>query len=159
MHPRSFGAIPAQPGPSGSTEAIERIVSARMERQELLNAERPMLWYVIHEGAARHQVGGQVVMAEQLGKLISLATSRRIALQVLPYAACDHAGVEGPVTVYEFDDAPSVAYTECYGGGRIVEQREEVADLVMVMNLIRSSALSPTDSLELIREVRRDHDQ
>lgn len=61
--------------------------------------------------------------------------------------------------MYEFGDAPSVAYTECYGGGRIVEQREEVADLTMVMSLIRSSALSPADSLELIREVRRDHDQ
>ena len=113
--------------PAGSTEAIERIVSARMERQELLSAERPMLWYVIHEGVARHQVGGQAVMAEQLDKLIMLATSRRIVLQVLPYTARDHAGVEGPVTVYEFGDAPSVAYTECYGGGRIVEQREEVA--------------------------------
>ena len=98
-------------------------------------------------------------MAEQLDKLIMLATSRRIVLQVLPYTARDHAGVEGPVTAYEFGDAPSVAYTECYGGGRIVEQREEVADLVMVMSLIRSSALSPAESLELIREVRRDHDQ
>ena len=145
--------------PSGSTEAIERIVSARMERQDLLSAERPMLWYVIHEGVVRHQVGGRIVMAEQLDKLIRLATSRRIVLQVLPYTARDHAGVEGPVTVYEFLDAPSVAYTECYGGGRIVEQREEVADLVMVMSLIRSSALSPADSLELIREVRKDHDQ
>jgi hypothetical protein len=145
--------------PSGSAGAIERIVSARMERQELLSAEHPMLWYVIHEGATRHQVGGPAVMAGQLDRLISLATSHRIVLQVLPYTARDHAGVEGPVTVYEFADAPSVAYAECYGGGRIVEQREEVADLVMVMSLIRSSALSPADSLELIREVRRDHDQ
>jgi hypothetical protein len=51
-----------------------------------------------------------------------------------------------------------VAYTECYGGGRIVEDRQEVGDLVTVVSLIRSSALSPADSLELIREVRRDHD-
>jgi hypothetical protein len=41
--------------PSGSAEAIERIVSARMERQELLSAEHPMLWYVIHEGVTRHR--------------------------------------------------------------------------------------------------------
>jgi transcriptional regulator with XRE-family HTH domain len=134
--------------PSGSAGAIERIVSARMERQELLSAEHPMLWYVIHEGATRHQVGGPAVMAGQLDRLISLATSHRIVLQVLPYTARDHAGVE-----------PSVAYAECYGGGRIVEQREEVADLVMVMNLIRSSALSPADSLVLLREIRRNHDQ
>lgn len=58
-----------------------------------------------------------------------------------------------------YTSLPSVAYTECYGGGRIVEQREEVADLVMVMDLIRSSALSPADSLTLIQEIRREYDQ
>jgi transcriptional regulator with XRE-family HTH domain len=144
--------------PSDPSAAIERIVAARMERQELLTADRPMLWYTMHEGVVRHQVGGRDVIAEQLDKLIELATSRRIVLQVLPFTARDHAGVEGPVTVYEFADAPSVAYTECYGGGRIVEDRQEVGDLVTVMSLIRSSALSPADSLELIREVRRDRD-
>jgi transcriptional regulator with XRE-family HTH domain len=144
--------------PSDPSAAIERIVAARMERQELLTADRPMLWYTMHEGVVRHQVGGRDVIAEQLDKLIELATSRRIVLQVLPFTARDHAGVEGPVTVYEFADAPSVAYTACYGGGRIVEDRQEVGDLVTVMSLIRSSALSPADSLELIREVRRDRD-
>jgi transcriptional regulator with XRE-family HTH domain len=144
--------------PSDPSAAIERIVAARMERQELLTGDRPMLWYTMHEGVVRHQVGGRDVIAEQLDKLIELATSRRIVLQVLPFTARDHAGVEGPVTVYEFADAPSVAYTECYGGGRIVEDRQEVGDLVTVVGLIRSSALSPADSLELIREVRRDHD-
>jgi hypothetical protein len=94
-----------------------------------------------------------------LDKLISLATSRRIVLQVLPSSACDHAGVEGPVTIYEFADAPSVAYAECYGGGRIVEVRQEVDDLVTVVSLIKSSALSPADSAELVREIRRDHEQ
>lgn len=140
--------------PSASAETIERIVSARMERQELLSAERPMLWYTVHEGVMHHHVGGRVVMAEQLDRLIELISSRRIVLQVLPFAARDHAGVEGPVTVYEFDDAPSVAYTECYGGGRIVEDRHEVGDLLMVVGLIRSNALSPADSVELVREIR-----
>ena len=144
--------------PSDTSAAIERIVAARMERQELLTGDRPMLWFTVHEGVVRHQVGGRDVMAEQVDKLIQLATSRRIVLQVMPFTARDHAGVEGPVTVYEFADAPSVAYTECYGGGRIVEDRQEVGDLVTVVSLIRSSALSPADSLELIREVRRDHD-
>jgi hypothetical protein len=129
-----------------------------MERQDLLTADRPMLWYTVHEGVIRHQVGGQAVMAEQLDKLLGLISSWRIVLQVLPFAARDHAGVEGPVTVYEFADAPSVAYTECYGGGRIVEDRQEVGDLVTVVSLIRSSALSPADSVKLIREIRRDHD-
>lgn len=140
--------------PSDTSAAIDRIVAARMERQELLTSDKPMLWYVVHEGVLRHQVGGRAVMAEQLVKLVGLATSRRIVLQVLPFTARDHAGVEGPVTLYEFADAPSVAYTECYGGGRIVEDRQEVGDLGTIVSLIRSSAMSPADSLELIREIQ-----
>jgi transcriptional regulator with XRE-family HTH domain len=142
-----------------SAAVVDRIVTARMERQELLSSDNPMLWYVVHESVLRHQEGGHAVMAEQLDKLTGLATSHRIVLQVLPYTARDHAGVEGPVTVYEFDNAPTVVYTECYGGGRIVEDRQEVADLVTVISLIRSSALSPSDSAELIREIRREHDE
>jgi transcriptional regulator with XRE-family HTH domain len=145
--------------PSDTGSGVERIVAARMERQDLLNGEQPMLWYVVHEGVLRHQVGGCAVMTDQLDKLISLAASRRIVLQVLPFSARDHAGVEGPVTLYEFADAPSVAYTECYGGGRIVEDRQEVADLVTVVSLIKSCAMSPADSVELTREIRRQHEQ
>jgi transcriptional regulator with XRE-family HTH domain len=142
-----------------SPAVVERIVTARMERQELLSSDNPMLWYMVHEGVLHHQVGGRAVMAEQLGKLTELAASHRVVLQVLPYTARDHAGVEGPITVFEFANAPTVIYTECYGGGRIVEDQQEVADLVTVISMIRSCALSPSDSAELIREIRREHDK
>jgi len=140
--------------PADSAQAVERIVTARMERQEILSNDRPLLWYVVHEGVLRHRVGGPAVMAAQLDKLIELAAARRIVLQVLPFTASDHAGVEGPIIVFEFPDAPTVVYTECYGGGRIVENREEVADLMTVVSLIRSCALAPGDSVELIRKIR-----
>jgi len=35
----------------------------------------------------------------------------------------------GPILVYDFDGASSVAYTECNGGGRIAESADEVGDL------------------------------
>lgn len=47
-----------------------------------------------------------------------------------------------------------VCYTECYSGGRIVEARAEVADLMTVVSLIRASALPPRESRELIRRIR-----
>jgi hypothetical protein len=44
-----------------------------------------------------------------------------VVIQVLPFTAGDHLGTDGPILVYDFDGAPSVAYTECKGGGRIVK--------------------------------------
>jgi transcriptional regulator with XRE-family HTH domain len=141
--------------PKDSAEMIDRTVAARLDRQQILTGERaPMLWYVIAEGVLRHLVGGAAVMAGQLDKLIELASMPGIVVQVLPFTASDHAGVDGPIAVYDFADAPSVCYTECYGGGRIVEARDEVADLVMVLGMIRASALSPRDSVDLVRKIR-----
>ena len=81
-----------------------------------------------------------------------------IVLQVLPYAADNHAGARtGPSLFDEFADSPSVCYTECYGGGRIVESRGEVADLMTVINLIRAAALSERASA-LIHQIRSEID-
>jgi len=52
-------------------------------------------------------------------------------------------GTDGPILVYDFDGALSVAYTECNGGGRIIESADEVGDLMMIVNMIRAAALSP----------------
>ena len=60
--------------PEAEDAAIERTVAARMERQAILaRANRPLLWYVLHEGPLRHVVGDREIMAAQLDKLIKSA--------------------------------------------------------------------------------------
>lgn len=141
--------------PTDSDSAIDRLVSARMERQVILAGDNPpMLWYVIDEGVLRHVVGNPAIMCAQLDRLIEAANAPGIVLQVLPFTADNHAGSDGPITVYEFTETATVCYTECYSGGRIVEGNSEVADLMTVISLIRASAFSPGKSLALIRRIR-----
>jgi transcriptional regulator with XRE-family HTH domain len=145
--------------PQDSADTIDRLVAARMERQEIVFSENvPLLWYVLDEGVLRHIVGGSAVMTEQLDRLVEVADAPGIVVQVLPFAADNHAGADGPIALYEFTESPSVCYTECYGGGRIVEGRAEVADLMTVISLIRASALSARDSRELILRIRSEID-
>ena len=126
-----------------------------MERQRILAGDKPpLLWYVIDEGALRHMIGGPAVMGAQLDRLIEAAGLPGVVVQVLPFRAHDNAGADGAITIYEFAEAPAVCYTECYSGGRIVEGRDEVAELMTVMSLIRASALSPHESLDLIGRIR-----
>jgi hypothetical protein len=47
-----------------------------------------------------------------------------------------------------------VAYTECNGGGRIVESANEVGDLMMIINIIRAAALPRRESVHLIQQIR-----
>jgi hypothetical protein len=135
--------------------AIDRAVGARLERQEILAREDPpMLWHVLHEGVLRHVVGGPAIMAAQLDKLAELAAQPGIVIQILPFSASDHPGTDGPILVYDFAGASSVAYTECNGGGRVVESADEVGDLTMILNMIRAAALPPRESVSLIRKIR-----
>jgi transcriptional regulator with XRE-family HTH domain len=134
---------------------VERTVDARMGRQEIMSGEhRPMLWYVIHEGVLRQMIGSPDVMAKQLDKLLAGAAQPGIVVQVLPFSAPDHAGVEGPIEVYDFESAPSAGYTECHRGGRIVEAQTEVADLMVILSMLRAAALPVRESTALIRDVR-----
>lgn len=145
--------------PTDTSEAIDRLVAARRERQEIVTRENaPLLWYVLDESVLRHVVGGPAVMCDQFDRLLAAADTPGVVVQVLPFEADNHAGSDGPISLYEFAASPSVCYTECYGGGRIVEDRTEVADLMTVINLIRASALSARDSRDLIHQVRREID-
>jgi hypothetical protein len=135
------------------------MVTARVERQAILSRENPpALWHVLDEGILRRVVGSRSVMADQLDKLVTLAGVPGIVVQVLPYAVGDHAGTDGPISVFEFQDAPTVCYTECYGGGRIIEGRDEVAELVTAMSMLRASALSPRETLDLMSKMRSEVD-
>jgi transcriptional regulator with XRE-family HTH domain len=145
--------------PKDSRDAIDRLVAGRMERQEILLGENaPLLWYVLGEGVLRKVVGSPAVMGEQLDRLLSAAESPGIVIQVLPFTADNHVGADGPISLYEFAESPSVCYTECFSGGRIVEGRADVADLMTVISLIRASALSARDSRQLISRIRSEID-
>jgi transcriptional regulator with XRE-family HTH domain len=141
--------------PQDSADAVERLVAARLDRQEILHGDNaPRLWYVLDEGVLRRIVGNDELMAVQLDRLITGARTSGTMLQVVPFTAGDHAGTDGPITLYEFVDRASVIYAECNRGGRIVEDPAEVADMITTLNMIRASALSPRDTLDLLSEIR-----
>jgi transcriptional regulator with XRE-family HTH domain len=142
--------------PRATADEIDRRVARRTERQGIFSREegRPMYWAVIHEGVLRHVVGSPDIMRAQLDRLIEAADSPDIVIQVLPFTASDHPGTDGPILVFDYAEAPSSGYTECNGGGMIVEQPEQVTSLVTKMNLIRAAALSPRESRQFIVKIR-----
>lgn len=141
--------------PQDSDDAVGRLVTARMERQEILSRDKPpLLWYVLDEGVLHRLVGGPSVMGAQLDRLIAAASMPGTVIQVLTFAAGEGIGGDGPICVYEFPDAPTVCYTECYRGGRVVEDHAEVGEMMTKVSMIRASALSRRDSLELMRRIR-----
>jgi hypothetical protein len=68
-----------------SQDQTEQLVTARMERQVILDrADPPLLWVVIDEHALRRPVGGRKVMAEQLDHLVEMAQRTSVLIEVVP---------------------------------------------------------------------------
>ncbi len=136
-------------------ESIERDVTTRIERQQILSHEDPpRAWFIIEESVLYRLMGSAAVMAKQLEHLESAAELNNVIVQVLPLDATGHSGGEGPLKIIEFSDAPSIGYTEGRWSGRIIESRDEFALAMSHFDLIRASALPPAKSVERISEIR-----
>jgi Domain of unknown function (DUF5753)/Helix-turn-helix domain len=141
--------------PWDAPAVLEQTIKGRLERQDILSRDNPpKLWAVIAEGVLRQAVGGPAVMGEQIDHLVKMSESTQAVIQVLPFSASDAPGVDGPATFFEFSDAPSVAYLEGWGAGRVVEDPAEVASIATALNMIKGCALSPADSRQLLAEIR-----
>lgn len=136
---------------AGRHPNIDELAAARLDRQHILNQSQPPLyWVVLDEGVLRRRVGGPEVMREQLKRLVELATSPRIVVQVLPHDAGAHAGGDGPLTILSFDEGPDAVYIEGIGSGQLMTRPEEVERCHLIYDLVRAVALSPEASADMI---------
>jgi transcriptional regulator with XRE-family HTH domain len=144
--------------PGETADVIERDVAARMKRQEIFSREHPpFAWFVIAEAVLRQVFGSPKTMCDQLANLIESAGRPEIVIQVLRSSAADCAGAGGPMAVFDIPSSGQAVYVEGCEVGRVIEAPEEVARLVTMFDLLRASALSPDESIRLIRKIRSEY--
>ncbi|MDQ0842523.1 helix-turn-helix transcriptional regulator [Streptomyces sp. V1I6] len=135
-------------------EGLDDRTAVRLARQRILEkTEPPVLWAILGEGALRQEIGGPEVMRGQLGRLLSFESNPRVNVQVLPFSAGEHAGLQGSFTVYRFTGDPAILYTEGYGTGHPTANPDTVRDCSLRYDHLQAAALSIKDSAELIRQV------
>jgi hypothetical protein len=138
---------------------IDRRVSLRLKRQDLLSGDNPpRVWSVMDEGALRRSVGGAAVMRAQLNRLIEVAQLSHVTVQVVPFNRGGHAAAGGSFTVLRFGepDVPDVVYLEQLTSALYLDKREEVDHYMEVMNHLSTEALTPADSARFLAEIIRD---
>ncbi|WP_242905304.1 helix-turn-helix domain-containing protein [Actinomadura terrae] len=140
-------------------EEIERRIAARTIRQALLDRENaPKLHVIFDESVLHRQIGGPEVMRAQLEALnLAVETRPFVCVQVLPYTAQEHAGLDGRFTILSYPNAadPDIAYVEGTMGDVYLESAEEIAKHRDRFDRIEAEALSPEDSAHLIAEAAR----
>jgi transcriptional regulator with XRE-family HTH domain len=140
-------------------EEIDRRVSLRLKRQDLLTRQDPpQVWSVIDEAALRRPVGGRAVMRAQLNRLVEVAELPSVTMQVVPFGRGGHAAASGSFTILRFaePDLPDVIYIEQLTSALYLDKREDIDHYMEVMNHLSTQALTPARSERFLTEIARD---
>ena len=140
-------------------DEIERRVSLRLKRQDLLTSpDPPQVWSVIDEGALRRPVGGRRVMRAQLNRLVEVSDMRHVTFQVVPFERGGHAAAGGSFTVLRFGEAdvPDIVYIEQLTSALYLDKREDVDHYMEVMNHLSTEALTPAKTVRFIEEIAKE---
>lgn len=129
--------------PNASEAEIESRVAARLERQPVLvKGDAPKLWAIMDEAALRRLVGGRDVMRGQAGHLLEARSLPNVTIQVIPYGAGAHPGMDGSFVILEFPDPddPSIVYVESAAGGLFLEENAEIRRYMLMFEHLRAAA-------------------
>lgn len=137
---------------------LDERVTARMTRQELLRSpEPPYLWSLIDESALRRAVGGGRVMREQLSKILEVAATPNVTMQIVPFDAGAQPGLDNTFTLLEFDNSvqSAVVFVANLAGNLYLERESEIRRYQEVLEHLRACALSPPNSAKFVEEIRK----
>ena len=138
--------------------AIQQRIKARIRRQALLEHDNgPLLHCIVDEQALRRPVGGSVVMRSQLARIIEVAKFPKVTFQMIPVDVGAHPGMDSTFVLLEFDEpmVNDVVYVEGLMGNIYLEDTAEVDRYKRIFSRLCSIALSPEDSIAMIRVLQR----
>ncbi|MEU5668095.1 helix-turn-helix domain-containing protein [Streptomyces longwoodensis] len=97
-----------------SEQQRQRMLEARMLRQETLERDGAESYFILDESVIRRQIGGPGVMKGQLRRLAELAAHPRRNIMIFPFSGGAHAASQGPFTLFEFEEEemPPFVYLE-----------------------------------------------
>lgn len=134
-----------------SEKEVDHRVAVRLHRQERLSADDPLrLWTIVGEAALHRIVGGIDNMREQLQHLLRMSHLNNVTLQVLPYQAGAHPGMQGGFHLLRFTTYHDVVYVEYRQGAIYLEKDVDVTAYVGLFEHLVARALGPEESRALI---------
>ncbi|MFD5803153.1 helix-turn-helix domain-containing protein [Streptomyces sp. NPDC127020] len=137
---------------------LDQRVAARLARQELLSVARKpptAFTFIVEEAVLMRDTGGQDVTRGLLDHVVGLVERNwNVEVQVMPLRQPAHAGMDGPLQLLETPENEWFAYSEGQENGRLITTRNEISILQQRYAKLRSQALTPADSLSLLKRRR-----
>ena len=144
--------------PDAPDDEVERRVSLRMHRQDLLaEPSTCRLWAVVDEAVLHRAVGGTDVLRKQLEHLLDVTTQSNISLQVVPFRFGGSAA-ETSFTLLRFAERelPDIVYLEHLCGALYLDKLDEVEIYSKVVQRLAVEAETPDESRRTLEKVLAD---
>jgi transcriptional regulator with XRE-family HTH domain len=136
-----------------SEETIGALVSARLERQEILDrADPPETVAVLDESVLHRLIGSAAVMHDALVHLAGMSERANISVHVVPSVNGANAGLGGAFDIASADGMPEVVRMEAVEDVTS-ERRALVRQAAIAFERVRRDALPRSASRDLIRKV------
>ncbi|WP_414169181.1 helix-turn-helix domain-containing protein [Streptoverticillium reticulum] len=142
-----------------TAEDIDRFVAMRREhRQNMLDrTPRLKIWAVLPEGLLRQQVGSRDTARGQIEHLIRLArTDANITIQVLPFRAGAHAGMDGAFMLMSFATGRDTVVIEAIRALLHLNEPDTVDVYRTTADHLKSDALGQKASLSLLNTIAKE---
>ncbi|MGP4110452.1 helix-turn-helix domain-containing protein [Streptomyces sp. 4N509B] len=140
--------------PQRSESEVQRLVDARLNRQQRLLGPNPLYYSaILDEAAIRRPVGGNATMRAQLAFLIDQVERPNGVVQLIPFAHGEHALSGGTLTLMTVADGTVVSYEESIDSGTLMEDRERVSARQRAYDLLSAHALSPRETAAFLNRV------
>lgn len=141
-------------------EAVNLRVDIRMKRQQLLQQpETPLMFFIMDEAAVRRLVGGQEAMRRQIQRLLDDSDKPTVTIEVVPFSAGEHPGMQGPFMLFEFPDAADddALYLEGPDDVRLSrDDAEEISRFRERFEILRELSPGPKGSIDLLHRLLRE---
>jgi transcriptional regulator with XRE-family HTH domain len=130
-------------------------IEMRMKRQQVLQQpEMPLMFFIMDEAVVRRLVGGKEAMRRQIKRLLDESDKPTVTIEVVPFSAGAHPGMQGPFMLFEFPDAADddALYLEGPNDIRLNrDDAEEISRFRERFEVLRGLSLGPQGSIDLLR--------
>ncbi|GGX84931.1 helix-turn-helix domain-containing protein [Streptomyces hiroshimensis] len=135
---------------------VRAFTELRLKRQEILTSSSLALRCVLDEACLRRELGGPSVLRGQLEQLLTISRNPNIELQVIPFKAGTHTGLDGAYTVFHFEVGSPVVAVEPLTTSHYLEEDGQVARYDVAFDRLRTQALDPEASRDFIARIAKE---
>jgi transcriptional regulator with XRE-family HTH domain len=143
--------------PQATEQEVHTGTEMRMKRQQLLQQrEVPLMFFIMDEAAVRRLVGGKQAMRRQIQRLLDESDKPTVTIEVVPFSAGAHPGMQGPFMLFEFPDPADDDALYLEGPSDIRLNRDDPEEISIFrerFEVLRELSLGPQVSTDLLRRL------